>query len=872
VPPGISSLNSESGSARFDSWRNDRFRSTTQCDPLAILPEVRFMLSMIMRIIRHPVLVILLLGGLFGGAAAPAHGQGTMGQLPDPMSGRELMTLLERHLDLTPEQWDAIDELHAGYLERFRVLREGPIESFLSGPDQMMFERLPDRRQLERFIQKLGRVESMIKATDEALFESIVPLIAEDLASELMRVRLARERVRLLSGFALSSGASPPARGLWSTVESIALEAEQLQSLDPVLRDYEQKITTQLRTWHEGSVRSLGGVLDELESRGLDEVDLASTESDPELMEEVLDAFEVAYRASAEMNFAQCKRTRDLTQSKLLELCRLLDPESARRLKIAYVSSGLFQGFSVLSGEVSDGKRRPDLLRDVEVLLSDGRVPPELHKEIELIAATYLLEDHDLLDELCRVIRDYDPMLAMADYLPSLMDEEGAPSESERLSDRFDERTNDRNELDRVTRERLRGLLRSIDEGRSAIFIEWEHVRDDPVEEAFDGFLDADMGLQGTGFMPGRRNWVLDPISVPDLARIRRILGLDDSTGDVVTALHERYLEQWAVDVQAVKTSIDAEDDRTSVNAQSLQEQAIANARELDLAFFDELGVSLPVESTSLVPMLREDRRYEHAMSRNWPVGPQPGPYERVNPIRILLDSEPDRIRELLPILSEETAPLFDALEALHVQRFLGWCESERTRVAVYREYETSDRPQGISFDSIEAASRSMSDVIRPLQQALVERSERFESMLAASCGEAFLEGFRLEMLQAANPNIYRDASDIRPVFERVLQLNDLGVQQRERIKTLSEDFSGSWSDLSRRMTTTNPWSVSVMTDDLDGQRAFQDDMNRYEQLDFRRQELSGRTLRRLARLLDVEQRGRFRVFQGVLDGADRSP
>jgi hypothetical protein len=359
---------------------------------------------------------------------------------------------------------------------------------------------------------------------------------------------------------------------------------------------------------------------------------------------------------------------------------------------------------------------------------------------------------------------------------------------------------------------------------------------------------------------------------VPDLARIRRILGLDDSTGAVVSTLHERYLERWSVDVQAVKASIDADNDRTSVKAQSLQQQAIVNARELDLAFFDELGFSLPVESTSLVPMLREDRRYEHGMSRNWPVGPQPGPYERVNPIRILLDSDSDRIRELLPVLSEETAPLVDALEALSLQRFLGWCESERTRVALYREFEASDSPQGISFDSIEASSRSMSDVIRPLQQAVVERSERFESMLAASCGEAFLEVFRLEMLQAANPNIYRDASDIRPVFERVLQLNDLGVEQRDRIKTLSEDFSGSWSDLSRRMTTTNPWSGTVMTDDLDGQRAFQDDMNRYEQLDFRRQELSGRTLRRLARLLDAEQRGRFRVFQGVLDGTDRSP
>ena len=53
--------------------------------------------------------------------AEPARAQGTSGQVPDPMSAAELSQFMNLYVHPTKEQGVAIEGLHDGYRERFRL-------------------------------------------------------------------------------------------------------------------------------------------------------------------------------------------------------------------------------------------------------------------------------------------------------------------------------------------------------------------------------------------------------------------------------------------------------------------------------------------------------------------------------------------------------------------------------------------------------------------------------------------------------------------------------------------------------------------------------------------------------------------------------
>ena len=820
--------------------------------------------------------VLLVMCVVLGCHPRSLQAQGTMQQLPDPMGSKQLLRLIDRHLDPTPEQWLLVDELHATYLERFKALREGPIETFLSESNRMMMSAsMPDRKTFDRFMQKLDRVESRIRSVDDELFEAIIPLLSEEEVPELLRARQARERIRLMSGSARNMGTSPPARDLWSTIDSAGLDDMQLDLVDEVMRDYEAGITVLLRKWHDGSVGTMGIVLDELEARGFGGVEFDPLDVDDELMRRMMEAVEAANRTAMERNFDHCRRARDLTQRKLLELCALLDRTSARRLKLTYVASGLFQGFSSVVGEEFDPPRGPDLPGDIERVLEDGGLPSEVRNEIEpLLMAelnAYLVSDHAILDDLCRIIRQYDPMEAMVDFDSMVMGEgEEEPSATALLSNRFDALREDRIALDRLHRSRILDLIRPLGFERINTIMEQGPVDEGDAPDIAVEFIDGNLTLPGEGFNSLNRNWVIDPIDVPALARIRRLLGLDDSMEAVLAALHERYLEQWAEDVRGVLALVTAEDDESSETSQAHLARAMSSARSIDLAFFEELALTLPETSGVLVEALREERRCDHALLREWSVASKPALYERVNALRILLDADqdPEALEASLAVVSEAGSALVDALEALATRRFLGWHEGQRVRMRLFEAIEDGGVPREMSLQSLEEVTRTVNDGIPPLLAEVDAGAKLFEATLLESCGEARLETFTSRMREAAHPRIYRDASDLRPVFALVLRLDDLTDEQRERIESIEDDFGDSWGDLSRRMSRIDPFVSFVMTADMEAQRALHDSMNRYEQLDFQRQELAGRFLRKLARLLGEEQRARFRVFKGVLDGA----
>ncbi len=130
-----------------------------------------------------------------------ASAQGTSGMLPPPISSRDLDVYGDT-LGLTPEQRDATDVIHDQYREEFRVLREGNIEQYMQEVGGMWrggFSSL-NRKAIEASIQKLDRLMTRIRLTDDILFDGISVMLTDEQATQLARVMQTRDRQRYRSG------------------------------------------------------------------------------------------------------------------------------------------------------------------------------------------------------------------------------------------------------------------------------------------------------------------------------------------------------------------------------------------------------------------------------------------------------------------------------------------------------------------------------------------------------------------------------------------------------------------------------------------------------------------------------------------------
>ena len=119
----------------------------------------------------------------------------------------------------------------------------------------------------------------------------------------------------------------------------------------------------------------------------------------------------------------------------------------------------------------------------------------------------------------------------------------------------------------------------------------------------------------------------------------------------------------------------------------------------------------------------------------------------------------------------------------------------------------------------------------------------------------------------ASNPMVYRDANWASEPLQQALQLHDLTVEQMEVIAGILAEHEVAWERISDEM-------VSVR-DELRGFGALSpsdtyEDYHvldqRFKKLEFDREEVNLRALRRLSRYLTPEQRERIRALRILED------
>lgn len=842
--------------------------------------------------------LFIVLAALLPGTALFA--QGTMNQLPDPISSKEFVQLLNRHVKPTFEQWGLIEDARDDYLDSFKKLRDGAIARFLEESTEMQNGTIPTRAAVEEFLRDLARVENLIRGVDDALLNSVLSILREDQSAALERARQTRQRMRMSSGVLTSSMGSGFVYDLWAAVDSASITDADLARIDHVLLDYEQKLTRLMSDLHRKSSNAMLVLIEELEKHDPADLEaMTSGEFNQELMERVMASMQVAYAKSLEETSRISARVRSLNQRSLQLLCDALDTRSARRLKISFdPRDGMY--FIMNRNDLSFNFSR-DLVGRIDRVLEHDSLTPDMRERITIIADRYISEHHRLLDKKVSLLTAYDPAATMVDSMGFDPANDLEESPGALIREKIEKNQSEHKALRVKYEKEVSNVLADLDQrDRATLYVILVHGWSDD-ERAPNSTMAV--GVAGSTAMivsepPSPRDWILHPISVVDLARIRRLVGVEDWQIPVFEALHEEYLADWGKSVSPLKNESNelqfrymevASDEKAYESrvetASNLLRSAIESSLKIDRVFFENLQHAVREESVPTVELLALERAHEASLSGGSDVMGW-SPYSSsqvVSPISFLLDLELETDeREALAAYVLASADAM--LEARKVCFEMELSMKKSGELKQRRFYENTNAYYEGDSDLDEFESSAMGNPMSNLRDSNMLEQLSLLKGEASSQDDRFMDGlqeilpgdklarFQAEYRVACNPRVYRDKTNIKPFFRGIFSMQDLDDDQLVKIGKLEAEYTERWEELSASMVEGQEEIDRIMSaGDMSSDPSF--DQNRFieffsqnERAEYERAELSDRTLRRVARLLTPVQRTRFPSLAALND------
>ena len=541
-------------------------------------------------------------------SVADATGQGTMNQVADPMTTKQFTQLMNRHVKPTFEQWELMEGAQDAYLESYQKLRDGPIAKFMNDATMLQSGFMPTRSQVEQYLRDAARVEKLVRSVDEAFFSSVQTLLREDQYAGLQRVVLKRERLRLSSGLVSSSMGAGLAFDLWETVDASGIKGEQLARIDGLLADYEKTLTRFMSDLHRESGRSMLFIIEEIEAAGLAEVDMMETGmNDPELMNEMMQVMQAAYIKSMVKPQEIDQKVRGLNHRTLLKLCAALDSRNARLLKMNFDPRmsmvSMFSGGSASSG---DG----ELVRCLDRVLARDSLSPEVREQLSSITERYINDHHKLLDKRIMAFKDFDAVDLMTEAMAIGSPDGVGESLAVQNAAKLRENEQAQRELRSQASEDAMSALNGLDGRELRICKEILTGRDSAGDEtassdASDSVMAPEALLSSADVSSDY--WIAKPIDALALARLRRLLGVEEWQKPVLEALHEEYLATWQEKVASLELESGMMGNRLGEFGTDQQEfnsrveksfnllcAAIESSKEIDRAFFEDIKLAVP--------------------------------------------------------------------------------------------------------------------------------------------------------------------------------------------------------------------------------------------------------------------------------------
>lgn len=224
---------------------------------------------------RSPLFaLVLVLSSAVLFVAGPVFGQARVFEaLPMPIGSADVESYCDQ-IGVDENQRSSIHEAHSQYKDRFASIYKEKYAGLLNSirtaqPGAYIME---DRQAVSNISKEQRRVMSQIAALDRDFFGDVLAILAPAQAENLHLIQLQRERSSYhgeLSRYVTRQSNNPAvAIELRSLLMRVGPSAGEMVSLEPILVNYETKLTTQLRDLHRASIGLFGDVFVALDQLG----------------------------------------------------------------------------------------------------------------------------------------------------------------------------------------------------------------------------------------------------------------------------------------------------------------------------------------------------------------------------------------------------------------------------------------------------------------------------------------------------------------------------------------------------------------------------------------------------------------------------
>ena len=805
--------------------------------------------------------------------AAPARAQGTSGQVPDPMSAVELSQLMNLYVHPTKEQGVAIEGLHDGYRERFRLLRENEIEQFLTKTKAMQ-GGMPKKEQVEEFTKSYERVNKQIAQVDDSFFDGVVTLMGEERRISVQRARDARSRTRSNGGMLRGLMSQYPSVDLSAIALEMGLTPEELATIDPMLAIYEQNLTASIKDLGVASMRLIRDVYAELEKAGVGEHSQEDMMKDPEKMKQMMETMQSAMAKASERVTAKSRKLSEFNNKTCQALVGQLTGDSKRKLRTLYLAKAYPELSSDPSGANVLFKRALRLKK-----LDDAAR--------EQIRAAYLqwqAADDAFVEQSIKEIDE-----SRANH--KIMDFTGSGDDAKKIR----ERTKQRKEIATKALKSVSPLvgnphLQFMFENSNEIG--GQEITDESLDIIEDGD-DASTGEESSGInaraadaedTSSEQETVITnrgPMGESAIALIATQLALDDSGKALLKTMHQDYMKKWDEEIRTEQSRVDdlnsgrwarAAKNSDDMNVDETKQAAYFNGRkallqkstEVDEAFLNELISVLGEKSTPVLQMAKLERVLERLESNKGMFGGFDsfmGASESLVNIVTVLNSaklspeEQAKVREALamkidPLIKDQLTLLSQSIDQDREM------EEMSMRSAAKFSSQNEEKPDMVEMQKLGMETMAIQARQTELKTKRTAAVRAAWATAIAPLGEKQQASLQLAFDEHAYPSIFKDSRSASPFIEKALALHDLSDDQRKQLQSLSETSRAEHVDFCRKMLPKKaagppPAQAEEM------QQYWQEQMqvaNAREKIRFERDEHSQRAISAIRRILNESQ------------------
>ena len=805
--------------------------------------------------------------------AEPARAQGTSGQVPDPMSAVELSQLMNLYVHPTKEQGVAIEGLHDGYRERFRLLRENEIEHFLTKTKAMQ-GGMPKKEQIEEFTKSYDRVNKQIAEVDDSFFDGVVTLMGEERRISVQRARDTRSRTRSNGGMLRGLMSQYPSVDLSAIALEMGLTPEELATIDPMLAIYEQNLTASIKDLGVASTRMMRDMFDELEKAGFGEVSQEDMMKDPEKMKQMMETTQSAMAKAGERMKAKSRKLSEFNNKTCQALAGQLTGDSKRKLRALYLAKAYPELSSDPSGANVLFKRALRLKK-----LDDAAR--------EQIRAAYLqwqAADDAFVEQS---IKEIDESRASHKWMDFTGNGDNAKKMAERMKQRKEIATNALKSVSPlVGNPHLQFMFENSNE------IGGQEITDESLDIIEDGD-DASTGEESSGINARaadaedpsfEQETVITnrgPMGESAIDLIATQLALDDSGKALLKTMHQDYMKKWDEEIRTEQSRVDdlnsgrwarAAKNSDDMNVDETKQTAYFNGRkallqkstEVDEAFLNELISVLGEKSTPVLQMAKLERVLERLESNKGMFGGFDsfmGASESLVNIVTVLNSaklspeEQAKVREALamkidPLIKDQLTLLSQSIDQDREMEEMGM------RSAAKFSGQNEEKPDMVEMQKLGMETMAIQARQTELKTKRTAAVRAAWATAIAPLGEKQQASLQLAFDEHAYPSIFKDSRSASPFIEKALALHDLSDDQRKQLQSLSETSRAEHVDFCRKMLPKKaagppPAQAEEM------QQYWQEQMqvaNAREKIRFERDEHSQRAISAIRRILNESQ------------------